>query len=1271
MDTFHLSLFGQPRLTRDGEPASLLPAGKTLALLGYLAATARPLHRDELAQLFWPDLPHQDGRANLRHKLYHLRKLFGDERRATPLFRLERDTLSLAAQPALRVDLAEFLNAPPPCTEPRQDAYCRACVEGMRAALAVYAGEFMENLHLAGHHEFAEWQEEQREACRRHALALCERLYRCLEQAGDPVGALDYVRRFIAIEPWQETARRDLMRLLAATGNSGEALRHYEAFCRDLQRELGVMPEAATQTLAESLRAGATPPDLPVPPANQVRFALPERRQVTVLYCELAPLAALDDPEEWSGLLAAPQAICQALLEKSGAFVVQFHGGGLLAYFGYPDAREDAARTAVTSALACVGQSGSVLAVRVGVHSGTMLLTPGGPPDASGLASAIAIALRERATPGQVWVSAATRELVNGYFHLPYQGDFRLGASRQDIPCFQVTGPSGARSRLEAAQRLTPLVGRTAEIAGLLKLWEETRHGVRRVVLLRGEAGIGKSRLAHALHRHISEKRHAVRELACFPEFSATPFYPLIALYEAVLGFAADDSAEAKFAKLAQYVEKHYPETARDAVPLLAHMLTLPLAEPYREPSYSPQMQRERTLAIVLDRLQSLAAQQPVLLIVEDLHWVDPSTLELLTRFVNDKKMSPVLALFTARPEFQAPWNEGAVTTLNLGPLADSAVAEMLAALGADFTQETLQNIVARADGVPLFVEEMARMAPEGGQAEIPATLQDLLAARLDRLGEAKRIAQRAATIGREFDVALLAEVVTPGHAALTSSLAALQKAGLIWGETGKHFRFKHALLQEAAYRSQAKSERQAAHRDIAAALQNHGADIVASPPEIVAQHFAAGGEIRQAIAYWIQAGQQAAQRSANLEAIAHFRNGLQHLIELPPGTDTDSLELTLQTHLGATLHACKGYGSAEAEAAFTRALALCDRADGSPALFRAMWGLWVSTMGGTGHRAASGLARQLLSLARQSNDPVLDVQAHYIMGNKTFFLGEFDTARRHLEQAIAAYRPEFHPALIGSFNENSQVTSGAFLSWVLWFLGYPEQALAASEQALAWARQAAHQHSLGYALAFATLLHRWMKLHQRAVAYAEELVALAKEHGFPLWLAVGMAVQGCARAGLGQEKSVAQIDQSLAIAREAMRGAEATFLVPLAEAHIYIGDFAAAEKVVAQALESLPHTGEFYLEAELHRLKGECLLGGTHPDPQRAAECFDTALSISRRQGAKSLELRAAMALTKLQRQPGKTASGAPLLEKIYGWFTEGFDTPDLQEAQALLLAD
>ncbi len=1207
-----LMLLGGFDARLNGLPVAGIYYNKMRALLAYLAVEPEQDHnREMLAELLWGDNDPATARGNLRRTLSHLRRAL-ELPSGTVLFSTGKHTIRFV--PNLYIDAVDFSRQSPASPE--------NAAQHQERIIALYRGEFLAGLSLPDCPDFEDWLQVQREALNRRALALLEQLSNRYAQQGEYGQALRFVLRHTELDPWNEDAHRRAMRLYALNGQKDSAIRQYEICCSQLKNELGEMPCDETRQLSERIRNGdilrrSTDTAVKAPTPQ----TLSERRQLSVLYCELT-LATLDDSDEAMEQLCAPKARCEDIIRQFFGHIVQMHSGGLLAYFGYPQAHEDAVRHAVQAALAVTREAAPGINIRAAVHTG-QVITGGDSsvPDTVGKTSKLATHLRHSVSHNEVAISQQTHAMVSGYFDCISLGSQSLPDFAKPQEIFKVLQQSGARTRLDAAVQLTPLVGRKTEIAELIALWKEAAQGAFNIVLVQGEAGIGKSRLLHTLKQQLADQPHTVRELHCFPEFSQSPFHPLIATFEEILGFALSDTPEVKLGKL-------------------------------------------------LTTLQTLAAQQPLLLIVEDLHWIDPSTLELLTLLVEQSRKGAIFVVFTARPDFTPPWKEDLYSTLALAPLTGSEMAKMIASISEDIPAADILRIVERADGVPLFAEEMAKIATLDNQASIPATLHDLLATRMDQLGKAvKQTAQLAAAIGREFDLDLLRKIFSCDPEALAHHLSALQDAGLIVQVNETTRQFKHVLIQEAAYQSQTRADRHTAHQRIAESLQNDFPDVVATQPELLAQHLSKAGETRQSIEYWSKAGQRAARNSANLEAIEHFNSGLQSLMTLSPDQERDRLEFELRISLGTALIAAKGYGSVEAGQAYTRALELRESVDDNSGLFKALWGMWLTSSSRIGHTHSLELAEILLGLAEQGND-VLQLQlAYYAMGNSSFMTGNPSAARFHLEQSMALYLPSHHEAMISQFGENICVSSGSLLSCVLWLLGFPQQADEASQQALTLARQVNHPHSLGYALCAATIVNRWMKQQETTRVLAQEAMDLSQKHGFPFWLGLGTASYGWTLAMQGLAEGIARVQQCLDDVNTIMSGAMILFLAPLCEALVHQGQFDNALDRVNEALNVVNAKNDHFFESEFHRLKGVCLLEISETNAAEAEACFSLALAISHRQWAKSLELRAAISMARLWQQQGKREDARQLLEDIYYGFTEGFDSLDLQDAARLIL--
>jgi len=738
-----------------------------------------------------------------------------------------------------------------------------------------------------------------------------------------------------------------------------------------------------------------------------------------------------------------------------------------------------------------------------------------------------------------------------------------------------------------------------------------------------------------------------------------------------------------------------------EAVPLFASLLSIPLGSSYAPLNLSPEQQKQKTLQAILTILLRRAAQQTLLFVVEDLHWVDPSTLELLSLLVDQGPTSRILTLFTFRPDFSPPWTgRSHLTQITLNRLTRRQAAEMTdrVAHGKALPPEVVEQVVARTDGVPLFVEELTKMVLESGLLQeredryeltgplpplaIPATLHDSLMARLDRLATVKGVAQLGATLGREFSYELLQAVSPLDAVTLQQALTRLVEVELLYQRgvlPQATYLFKHALIQEAAYQSLLRSTRQQYHQRIARVLEQRFPEVTATQPELLAYHYTEAGLGEEAVAYWQRAGRRALERSANPEAVTHLTKGLEVLKTLPDVPQRLQHELDLQTTLGPALSVAKGYAAPEVERSYTRARELCQLMGDAPQLGPVLWGLHRFYFMRGELQTAQALGEQLLGLTQHAPAPPLLLAAYTAMGAALFMRGHLRVAREHLLQELPLVEAPQRRALAFHYGYDPGVLRLAFAALDLWSLGYAEAAQQRGQAALTLAQELAHPFSLVVALGVTAIVQQCRRDIPGTQAQAEAALTLATEQGSPYWIAGGAMLRGWALAAQGQaEEGIAQIRQGLTAYRAT--GAELVrpyYLALLAEAYGQGGQAEAGLAVLAEALAAVEKTGERWWEAELYRLKGELLLqsggqslesGVSNPQSAVAATYFHQALDTARRQQTKSLELRTAMSLARLWQRQGKRDAARQLLAEVYDWFTEGFDTVDLQEARALL---
>ena len=1043
-------------------------------------------------------------------------------------------------------------------------------------------------------------------------------------------------------------------------------------------------------------------------PATEAPLPEAERRQITVMFCDLVGSTALSeklDPEDLREVMAAYQKAAGAVIERYEGHVAQYLGDGLMVYFGWPAAHEEDAGRAVRASLELIEavkrvEAAEPLRVRIGIATGRVVVGETGAGDASvpkaavGRTPNVAARLQGLAGPDEIVIAPTTRRLAGGAFDYDDLGEQRLKGIAEPLRAWRVVRESAVEGRFEARTMggLTPLVGRESEIASLCERWAEAKDGEGQVVLLSGEPGIGKSRITQVLRERLASEPHTRLRYQCSPYYSNTAFYPVIDQLERVAGFARDDSPESRLDKLEALLAQG-TENVAEAAPLFASLLSLPV-ERYPPLNLSAQRQREKTFQALAEQAVGLARHKPVLMIFEDVQWIDPTTLDVLNTLVERIQDAAVLLVITHRPEFESPWGGYRhVALLSLSRLSRRQGAWMVAKMtgGKALPEEVLDQIIAKTDGVPLFIEELTKTVLEASVVEgqnghgvaestaaIPATLQDSLMARLDRLESAKEIAQIGACIGREFSYPLIAAVVRRDHSGLDDALTRLVDAELLYRygrPPDATYSFKHALVQETAYQSLLKSSRQPIHGRIADALQTQFVEIVEAEPELLAHHYTEAGRIKQAISCWQEAGRRAVQRSANVEAIGHFTKALDVLRTLSDSLERNQQELRVQVALAVPLAATTGFASAEMEQVYTRARELCGQVGETPQLFPVLYGLWDFYLVRAEYRAAYAEAQQLLALVQGVGDPGLLLEAHRATGATLYYLGEFVSAREHLEAAMALYDPRQHHTHVALYRQEPGVACVSYGAWNLWCLGYPDQALERMHQASTLARESLHPFSLAWVLNFTGRLHEFRREGQAAQQQAEAVIALATEQGFAYWLAWGMVIRGWALAAQGQAgEGMAQMRQGLAAIRATgTEIARSQDLGLLAEAQCTPGQAEDGLAAVAEALAFVGQTEERYYEAELYRLKGVLTLQSHATDQKSKVEeeaeaCFQKAIEIAKHQQAKSWELRAATSLARLWQRQNKQAEARALLAEIYNWFTEGFDTKDLLDAKALL---
>ena len=1181
-----------------------------------------------------------------------------------------------------------------------------------------------------------------------------------------------------------------------------------------------------------SLDSPSRPRQIPAVDTAAMEQTLPhgaERRQLTVLFCDIVDSTAFAeklDPEELRNLLEVYRTCIMEVVLAQNGHIARYFGDGVLVYFGYPIAHEDAAHRAVRAALGIVAAIetlnpylqatfGVGINVRLSIDTGLVVIwhiSAEESPEAIdivGKTPNVAARMQKLATPNNIVIGDTTHQLIEGFFTTAALGASPLRGISQPVNVYQVSGEIPAQSRLDIASEsgLTPLIGREREVESFKQGWTQVLASKGQALLIEGEAGIGKSRCLQLIQEHVDHSPEAVTmECRCSPYYKNSPLYPILSLFqEHVVQFTNTDTAQTRLDKLENLlrdyniptvggdtasvsnsereVQEHTPET----LPLLAELLEIPFevqqqtvtgvgTRPYNRPveqdtypsGWGRRQRRQQTLEMLVQVLLKMAEQNPILFVVEDLHWIDPSSIEFLTLLIARIENARIFAVLSCRSDTQhfqhtprSPEEDGQLLqdefsdsdlegsvldrealeqllrpewahALTLAALTPPQVEEMIQHVAGDTTlsSEVLARIIEMTEGVPLFVEELTQMMLEGDPLtlasdvsdatdphsqtmEVPVTLQDLLTARLDELGATKEIVHLGATLGREWTAELLHEVASgldlgnplfTDLASLKGELNKLVNAYILnrnqVADSQLRYTFRHPLLRETAYQSLLRSRRQQYHQQIAKVLQGGGG----FQPELVAHHYTEAGLPEKAIDYWHRAGQRALERSANVEGIRHITQGLAALEKLSTNASTRELEATaqreleLQTILGSALIATKGYAAPEVEVAYTRARELLEALESKESTlerdadssldrikdlrFPILFGLWLSHLVRGRFLSARELGEQCFVIAKQTEDPAFEVEAHRALGSTLYYLSEFKDALAHLEAGIKLYQPQHHPVpTFLHFVADPGMTLLSYSAPLLWSLGYPMQAEGRLAEAARIGKDRSHPFSDAVLLHFKTMLYQHQDETEKVETTATQMLQICQEHGFSLWEAAATVMKGWALTELNHsEEGIAMIRKGIAAWEKTRAELQLPlFLALLAQAYQRSGQYTLALQTLDSALSVVTRTGERAYDAELTRQKGElCLVLGRETEAvggkdttstvAKAESYFQEALAIARRQGAKSWELRAALSLSELWCKQDRYREAYNLLRPIYLWFSEGFDTKDLQQAKHLL---
>ncbi len=1068
-------------------------------------------------------------------------------------------------------------------------------------------------------------------------------------------------------------------------------------------KDLGVVLGGHRRKLLEAIAALSGRSDAAAEPAAAVSVA--ERRQLTVLFCDLVgstELSARLDPEDLRDIISAYHGAVANVIGSLDGFVAKYMGDGVLVYFGYPRAHEDDAERAVRAGLGVIEIVGRLdvksvkLQARVGIATGLVvvgdLIGEGSAQEQSvvGETPNLAARLQALAEPDAVVIAAGTRRLVGDLFDYRDLGVVEVKGIAAPVPTWQVLRPSVVASRFEALRgsALSPLVGRDEEIDLLLRRWARAKTGDGQVVLVSGEPGIGKSRITAALAERLHAEPYLRLRYFCSPYHQDSALFPFVDQLGRASGFTRDDPPAARLEKLEALLALAAPPD--EDVAFLADLLSLPASERHPLPNLSPQRKKERTLEALIRQLDGLAHQQPVVTVFEDAHWIDPTSRELLDLTVERVRSLPVLLIVTFRPEFQSPWTgqpQVSMLALNRLDRRDRTDLVVQIAGGKALPDEVVAQIAERTDGVPLFVEELTKSVLESGllRAEgdryvidrvlppfaIPTSLHDSLMARLDRLASVRHVAQIGAAIGREFSYALLRAVSRLPEDELQTSLTRLVASELVFQRGTRPdaiFAFKHALVQDAAYGTLLRGPRQLLHGRIADAL---AAAKPPAAPEIIAHHLQIAGRSAEAIAYWREAGEQAVRHAANREGVEHFRRALALLEAVPDAAERWRTELAVLSQLTPALMSVYGWSAPEVGEAVERASAIGRRLESSADLAPSIANLWLHNFSQARFDRVDEISADLFRIADELDDPEILLQAHHCAWPTFWRRGVFAQAGEHIDAGLKLYEEKRHEHHRNVYLGHDPGVCGLGINAsVQDALGYPGRALSSEADAVALARRLEHAPSLAHAL--------WLACEARAargdagaiIARAREPLELSEEQRLPQPRANLLILLGWAEARSGETAAgISKLEEGLGIMTKlGVRAFLTRSLCLMAEALSVAGRYAEGLQRVTQALDIATETGDVCYVPRLHQTRAELLLHAGVRDEEAAEVSLRQALAVARQQGAKGYELRAATRLARLWQDSGRRDAARDLLAPVYGWFTEGFATPDLKDAKTLL---
>lgn len=1111
------------------------------------------------------------------------------------------------------------------------------------------------------------------------------------------VTAKDVVQRKITTD--------DLLRQLEACDLSGLDLPHVRAPRVD---EPNTMTTRVSGRAAEGAQPSIRTPQLDgfgdTPREDATTSA--ERRQITAVCCSIEIVGGDADDldfEDQDTLMRAQQERCRRIAERFNGHVASVLGHQVLICYGYPAARPDDARRAALSSLTLIDElaeesaslvqaRGLSIEARIGIHTGLVVaqtlqraseLSLG---NVLGNTPAVASRLNALAAPGTVAISEITRRLLGPDFAFEPLHEHLQGRGGRSMMIFRLRRPTRATTAPlpSTDQTGVSMVGRDEELALLRQRWHQSRQGMGQLIVVTGEPGIGKSRLIRELLPVIREQPHIRLEARCMPEGQNSPLRPIIELLALHLELHDGMPVEVKRERIEALLVRYHLAPV-DYLPLLATLLEIPPGERFPLPQLAPQRQKSMMLDAVVALISVMASAKPVLLGIEDVHWADPTTIELLSLLIEEISTTPICVVVTARPEFSPPWRASSLTQIHLGRLEHDAVQQMVLRITKDkaIPRDLVEQMIRRTDGIPLFVEELTRNILESGALEehessyelvgtlsdldIPPTLRDSLMARLDRLGPAKATAQLAAVIGREFDFELLARISPLDREALRAALNQSVAAEIIYRRRrleGDLYHFKHALLREIAYESLLKSTRREHHARIAEALEQHWPELASTRPELLAQHYAGAQQIVKAVTHVERAAQLALHRFANVEAMAYMRQALAWLDGLKEQRPRSELELRCNMFLIQALSMLSGAGGQEVEQRIERCQTLVAEIGDQSSGFLVLIMLCMYHQMRAHHEVAAELARRALEQCDADDNPLYRMDALRVLGLVSHYMGNFQEARQYLEQSIALY-----DSLGGSgFNSivgfDQKILCQTALSFVLWALGYPDQAMAEVRAIVDSSRERNSLTNFSLAAIFQAGLHHFQGEHELVRQIAREAVDISRRYGGIQGEALGTLFRCWAEHDVSGAETL--------LAGFSAFGQELGWSYwhsMVAESEAAIGQIDAALARLERCLETALRAKETYYLSELYRLKGEFLCRRGHVDDRRVAEeCYQQAIAVAQAQSTRLLELRSTLAYCRLLAESGRQDGAIEQLRTLYGWFSEGFDTPILRDAREFL---